>query len=290
MHPHVDGPHRSRLHARGARILAPALHGLARIRRAEAGARPARPRVPEHRASHRRGVPGRLGRVSHDIARGQRRRARSACSRRRPCLGVDVQRLHGERRPLVRRPRDGALVTRGSRTRPAGSTPLRPAGTARVRRRRSRELPRLARRHVRVRCSSRPARPMGAPHRAGAGSGDVRLHDAGDRLRAPARRNARPEGRRPRSRRRPGRNRARLRWRSSQRRRGRARARLGRTRHRGAADRRRDDPRRAGGRRRSHADSALRCSSSERETSRRRSRARPNASATAAARCRSTSR
>ena len=87
LHPHVERSDRARLHARGARVVAPALHRLARVRRAEAGARPARGRVPEHGAPDRRRLPGRLGRVRHDVARGQRRRARAPRRRGRRLPG-----------------------------------------------------------------------------------------------------------------------------------------------------------------------------------------------------------
>ena len=57
-------------------------------------------------------------------------------------------------------------------------------------------------RHVRRRAGARPARAVGAPHRARPRPGDVRLHDAGDRVRAPARRDAGADGRRREARRR----------------------------------------------------------------------------------------
>ena len=101
-----------------------------------------------------------------------------------------------ERRPLVRHPRHRALVSGGARARPPGAAPLRSPWAPRVCGDDALELPRLARRHVRVGCGARTARPLGAAHGARPRSGDLGLHDAGDRLRAPTRRDARPEGRR----------------------------------------------------------------------------------------------
>ena len=69
LHPDVDRADAAGVHARGARVVASALHRLRRLRRAEGRARPARRRVRQHRPADRHRVPGRLGRV--------RRRARS---------------------------------------------------------------------------------------------------------------------------------------------------------------------------------------------------------------------
>ena len=115
-------------------VVASALHRLRRLRRAEGRARPARRHVRQHRSPDRHGLPGRLGRVHHGLARGQRGRVRPSRARRRRRLGAPVQRVHGERRPLVRDPLDRALVGRRALARPQGLPPARPPRAARVRR------------------------------------------------------------------------------------------------------------------------------------------------------------
>ncbi len=129
----------------------------------------ARARVPEHRASDRLRVPGRVERLPHDVARGQRRRARASCGRRtappgRRCsqafmenadlsfgvLGTELWSPAGlglGRQALRRFGRRGLLAYAGER---------------------ALELSRLARRHVRVGCGARAARALGAAHRASA--------------------------------------------------------------------------------------------------------------------------
>ena len=250
------------------------------------------PRVPEHRAPDRRGVPGRLRSVPHDLARGQRRRARAA-----------------RRRPTARRWESmfNAFMTNADLSFGVLGTELwSPAGLGLGRQ----ALRRFGRRGlleyvggVLASCrdwlddtfeagrSARPPRAVGAPHGARARSGDLGLHDAGDRLRAPARRDARPEGRRhrvlvdglaghrPRRRRRGSHAASRSSACSS---RAGVPPRSGWPAARRSAPSARSSPE---SRRLSSTGSC-----SERETSRRRSRARPSAFATAAARCRSTSR
>ena len=172
------------LHARGARLVAPALHGLAGLCRAEAGARPARRRVPEHRASHGVHVSGRLSRVPLDLARGQRRGTRAARVRRRRGLGGDVRRLHVQRGSLVRRARDRALVAAGLGLGAPGAAALRAPRPPRSMSAASSSSCRdWLDDDVRVRRRARPARALGPPHGARPGPGDVRLHDAGHRLR-----------------------------------------------------------------------------------------------------------
>ena len=87
----------------------------------------------------------------------------------------------------------------GLLARPQGLLALRPPRPRRVRRPLAALRARLADRDVRRRARPRPARAVGAAHRPRPRPGDVRLHDAGDRLRAPARRDAGAEGRRRRS-------------------------------------------------------------------------------------------
>ena len=81
VHPHVDRPDPAGLHARGAGVVAPPLHRVRRIRRAEGRARPARGRVRQHRSADRQRVPRRLGGVRHD-ARWRRTSPSSTGSRR----------------------------------------------------------------------------------------------------------------------------------------------------------------------------------------------------------------
>ena len=101
-----------------------------------------------------------------------------------------LQRLHGERRPRVRPARHRALVDRRPRPGTHGRAPPRPARPARVRRRHARLLPRLGHRDVSLRGCARAPGALGAAHGARARPGDLRLHDAGDRRGAPARRHA----------------------------------------------------------------------------------------------------
>ena len=126
LHQDVDRPHAAGLHARGARVLAPALHRLGSVCRAEGRARPARRDVRQHRPAHRDGVSRRLGGVHHRLAGGQRGGVRTAGAGRRGCVGAPVQRVHGERRPLVRDSLDRALVRCRPRARPQGVPAARP--------------------------------------------------------------------------------------------------------------------------------------------------------------------
>ena len=163
------------LHARGAGLLAPALDRLAGLRRAEARPRPARGRVPQHRPPDRHRLPGRLGRLPDDLARGERRRARAPRRRRRRRVAAAVRRVHGERRP-----RFGVLGTE------LWSAPASRSAGRRYRRFGRRgllefaggialDLPRLGRRRRSAsEQRARPARALGAAHRPRARPGDVR--------------------------------------------------------------------------------------------------------------------
>ena len=118
--PHRRRPHRARLHARGAVVVAPAL-------------RRARRRTPSWPTSSRAtgveylntehadgvAVPRRLGRVPHDLARAERRRARAPRARRRRGLGAPVRGVHALRRPQLRRALGRAVVAAGPRARRA---------------------------------------------------------------------------------------------------------------------------------------------------------------------------
>ena len=106
-------------------------------------------------------------------------------------------------RPLLRRPLGRAVVAPGAGPRAQGLPQPRPPRAARLRRPLARERARLARRDVRIGARARAARALGAAHRPRAGAGRRGLHDAGHRLRDPARRHAGAEGRRhaPRARR-----------------------------------------------------------------------------------------
>ena len=105
--------------------------------------------VRQHGPADRHGVPRRLGRVHHGLARGERGRVRPARARRRCRLGAAVQRVHGERRPLVRDALDGALVGGRALARAQGVPAARAARAARVRREHARQLPRLGHDDVR---------------------------------------------------------------------------------------------------------------------------------------------
>ena len=148
---------------------------------------------------------------------------------------------------------------------------------------------RLAPRDLPGRARARPARAVGAAHRPRPRPGHVRVHDAGDRLRAPARRDAGAAGRRREPRRRARDDRARRGRRAAHRGRRRADRRVGGQGDRRAPGRRRNGLRDAApflpaSRRRSSTGAC-----SARPTRRRGSATRRSASATAAARCRSTS-
>ena len=120
LHLHVVRADAARVHARGDGILAPAVHRLGSVRRAQGRARPARARVPQHRPSDRNGVPRRLRRLSDDVARGKRRGARPPCRGGRRCVGAAVRRVHGQCRSLIRPARHRAVVGRRPGTRPDG--------------------------------------------------------------------------------------------------------------------------------------------------------------------------
>ena len=212
LHLHVRRPDAARLHARGAGVVASALHRLGRVRRAEGRARPPRRRVREHRPADGNGVSRRVGRLHHDLARGQRRRARPV------------------RRPATARP------GRRSSTR-SWRTPTSPSASCRTElwsgaglslgRKAYRRLGRRGllefaggtlvscRDWVTQTFRSDAAHGLLAPwvlHTGlGPGPGDVRVHDAGDRRGAPARRHARAGGRRRAPRRRARRHRPRRR-------------------------------------------------------------------------------
>ena len=168
-----------------------------------------RARVPQHGASDGDGVSRRRGDVPPDVARGQRDGVRALRRRGRRRVAAAVRGLHGERRPQLRRARHRALVGCGPLARPEDAAPLRSSRAARVRGACALDVPRLDDGDLRLGARARPPRTMGAPHGARARAGGLGLHDAGDRLRRSARRDAGPGRRRRPARRRPRRDRAR---------------------------------------------------------------------------------
>ena len=177
------GDHRARVPPRGLLLVASAVRGLGRLRRAEGRSRRARPGVPEHRARDRDPLPGRAERLPDHLARGERQGAR-------PGLGAHGRRVPAERRHRLRPARHGALVAGRREAGLEGAEALRAARPGRVRREDVDELPRLDGGDVRGRARPRPLRAVGAPHRARAGRGVVRVHGPGDRRRDRARRDA----------------------------------------------------------------------------------------------------
>ena len=100
----------------------PLFTGSRRLRRAQGRARPTRARVPQHRPPDRDGVPRRLGRVRHDLARGKRRGARAPRRRRRRRLGASFNGFMANADLAFGLLGDRALVGRGSRARRARRT------------------------------------------------------------------------------------------------------------------------------------------------------------------------
>ena len=217
-----------------------------------------RARVPQHRPADRDALPGRRRGLPDDLARGQRRRVRAPRRGRRRRLEPPVRAVHGLRRAQLRRALRRTVVRAGTQPRAQGLPQLRAPRPGRVRGQLADQRARLARDDVRVGARARPARAVGAAHRARPRAGGGGLHDAGHRLRRATRRHARPEGRRRAARRGARGDRARERRRAAHGRGRRARAARGRARERRAPDRRRDDrglPRRD---RERHPDAALR--------------------------------
>ena len=128
--------------------------------------RPPRARVPQHRPADRDALPGRRRGLPHDLARGQRRRVRAPRRGRRRRLEPPVRAVHGLRRAQLRRALGRALVAAGPRARAQGLPQLRPPRPARVRGQLADQRARLARDDVRVGARARPARAVGAAHRA----------------------------------------------------------------------------------------------------------------------------
>ena len=216
LHPHVDRSDAARLHPRGARVLASALHRLRRLRRARRASSTARGVVyvntdlPTGTAFPDGSAAFITGSLEGNVAEFDRLAPGDGAAWER-----QFNEFMAQRRSLVRDPLDRALVGRRAHARPQGAPPARPPRPARVRRQHARQLPRLG--HDDVRVGGRPRRPraVGAPHRPRARSGDVRLHDAGDRRRAAARRHAGAGRRRRAARRRARGHRHRRRWRGA---------------------------------------------------------------------------
>ena len=227
----------------------------------------------------------------HDLARGERRGVRPLRGGRRRRVAAAVRRVHGERRPQLRRARDRAVVGRRGSASASGrsgasaaaacsSSPGHALSTCRD----------WATATFRSRGATGSSRP-GCCTPGSARTGDLGVHDAGDRLRAPARRHA-GAGRRRRAARRRARRAssatpaARCAPRptssgSSSRTAARRASRWRAARRSSAAPRRR---------RRRHADAALRPAPRRRRRSARGDGGGARASATAAPGCRSTSR
>ena len=146
----------------------------------------------QHRPPDRRGVPGRLGGLRHDgslegnvaeFERLARRATATAWERQFAAFMANADLAFGI---LGTELWSTAGLSLGQKALAAA----RPARAARVRRHDARQLPRLGHRDVPVGGRARRPRSVGPPHRPRARAGDVRLHDAGDRRRAPARRHA----------------------------------------------------------------------------------------------------
>ena len=214
--------------------------------------------------------------------RSERSRARAGVARR-------ARALLPERGPGVRRARHRAVGSGRARARDEGVPAARPDRLGRVRRRAAADEPRLARDDVRVGAGARPARAVGAPHRARSRRRVVGIHDAGDRGGRAGGRDADPARRRREARRRARAADPRPRRRVRDRRRRRARDRPLGPRGRRADRGGRRDRRGAGRDRRRDADAALRASGPGGRRPRAGARGRAAASGTAAPRCRSTS-
>ena len=156
-------------------------------------------RVRQHRPPDRHRLPRRLGGVHPRLSGGERRRAGLARSRGRRRVGAFFNGFMANADLAFGAARHRALVDRGSRSRADGPAPVRSPRAARVRRRHARHVPRLGDGDLPLRGRARAAGAVGAAHRARPGPGDLRLHDAGDRRRAPARRHAGAVGWRPRA-------------------------------------------------------------------------------------------
>ena len=270
--------------------MAPALRGLGCLCGARRCPGEARTGVPEHRAPDGLALPRRLRRVPLDLARREHRRARASGRRRRRRLEAPVRGVHGLGRAELRRALVRALVAAGPLARALGLPQARPPRPPGLRWHDARERARLARGDVRLRRRARPARAVGAAHRPRARAGGLGLHDAGDRLRGPARRHAGAEGRWHPARRGALRDRARGRRAAAHRRRRAAHPGRGRPGDGCRARRRRARARRSRGDRERDARRSCTAACSRATSCRTRSRARPRPSATAAPACRSTSR
>src|SRR6266508_360454 len=122
--------HRAGRRARGVRVVASALHRLGGVRGAEAGARRARGRVPEHGRADRDPVPGWRERLPDHVARAERRCARTG-------VGAHRRGVHAERRPCLRRALDRAVVAGRIEARGEGAPEAWPPRFRRVRRQRA---------------------------------------------------------------------------------------------------------------------------------------------------------
>ena len=167
LHPHLDRSDAARVHPRGARLLASALHRLRRLRRARRTSSTARGVVyvntdlPTGTAFPDGSAAFITGSLEGNVAEFDRLAPGDGAAWER-----QFNEFMGERRPRVRDPLDRALVDGRAHARPQGVPPARPPRAARVRRQHARQLPRLGLDDVRVRGRSRRARAVGAAHGA----------------------------------------------------------------------------------------------------------------------------
>ncbi len=228
LHPHVERPHRARLHARGAAVVAPALRRLAPptpswgTSSTGAGVEYLNTDLPTGTAFPDGSAAFLTTSLEGNVAEFERHAAGDGAAWERQFDGSWPTPTSASASSAR------ALVARRARARPEGATggsggagcSSSPAATLV-------ELPRLGRRR---RSQSDAAHGLLAPWVLHTGLGPDQatsgLHDAGDRVRDPARRHAGAEGRRRPARRGAGGDRARGRRRAAHRRRRRARARL----------------------------------------------------------------
>ena len=185
--------HAARLHARGAELLAPALHGRRRVRGARRRARPTRARVPEHRPPDRppRSRTARPCSSTTSLEANVAEFDRSARATAPPGSGSSTG---SWRTPTSRSACSAPSCGRAPGRSDSGAPAPRPPGPARVRRRHARLVPRLDDRDVPLATGARAARARGCCTRGSGPTRRSRVHDPGDRLRDPARRDAGARG------------------------------------------------------------------------------------------------
>ena len=171
------------LHPRGARVLASALHGLGRVRRAQGRSRPTRRRrtsTPTCRPGRR--SPTAPRRSSRARSRGTSRSSTAIAPGDGAAWERQFNAFMAQRRPRLRASLDRALVGRRPLARAQGASTSRPPRAARVRRQHARRAAATGSTST-FESEARPRGPraVGAPHGPRPGSGDLGVHDAGDR-------------------------------------------------------------------------------------------------------------